>query len=120
MRSTEWTGADTPSSGGVREAVGVSPRPGRGPSQRLRPAARGAAVGFPIARPLEVEDLRPLGQPVEDRVGHGIVVEDLVPLAEDPIRCDHRRPAPIVPGGDDLEEQVPLGLPEGHVAHLIE
>jgi len=76
-------------------------------------------VGFAIADPLEVEDLRPLSQSVEDRVGDGIVVEDLVPLAEDPVRRDHRRPAPVVPGGDDLEEQVALGLPEADVAHFI-
>jgi hypothetical protein len=37
----------------------------------------GAAVGFPIARPLQVEDLGPFGEPVQDRVGHGIVGEDL-------------------------------------------
>jgi hypothetical protein len=40
---------------------------------------------FPIARPLQVEDLGPLGRAVEDRVGHGVVGEDLVPLAEDPV-----------------------------------
>jgi len=39
-------------------------------------------VGFPIAGPLQVEDLGPLGEPVQDGVGHGVIGEDLIPFGK--------------------------------------
>jgi hypothetical protein len=36
-----------------------------------------------------VEDLGPLGEPVQDGVGHGVIGEDLIPLAEGAVRGDY-------------------------------
>jgi hypothetical protein len=42
-----------------------------------------------------VEDLFPLIEPVEENVGHGIIGEDLAPLAADAFCGDPRRLPPI-------------------------
>ena len=93
---------------------------GSGSRLRRRDLRRGAAVGFPIARPLQVEHLGPLGEPVQDGVGHGVVGEDLVPLPERPVRGDHRRLPPVMADGDHLEHQVALRLAETDVADFVD
>jgi hypothetical protein len=77
-------------------------------------------VGFPIAGPLQLEDLGPLGEPVEDRMGHGVIREDLIPFPERPIRRDHRRLPPVMADRDHLETEVALRLAEADVADLVE
>ncbi len=65
----------------VREGGGVGRARGQArPRLRRCDLRRGAAMGFPIAGPLQVEDLGPLGEAIDDGVGHGLVGEDLVPL----------------------------------------
>jgi len=94
-------------------------RAGNGPRLRRGDLRRGAAVGLSIARPFQVEHLSPLGQPVQDGVGHGVIGEDLVPLPERAIRGDHGRLLPVMPDGDDLEHQVALRLAQADVADLV-
>jgi hypothetical protein len=107
------TGARTPRIGSASGPV-ERPRGQTVPRLRRWDLRRGAAVGFPIAFPSQVEDLGPLGEPIEDGVGHGVIGEDLVPLAEDPVRGDHRRLVSVVPHREDLEEQVNLGLVDSY------
>ena len=76
-------------------------------------------VGPPIAGPLQVEDLSPLGQPVQDGVGHRVVREDLVPFPEHPVGRDDGRPLPVVADGEHLEEQVAFGLAKRRVPDLV-
>jgi len=93
---------------------------GAGPRLRRRDLRRGAAVGFPIAGPFQMEDLGPFSQPVQDSVGHGVIGEDLIPFPERPVRGDHRRLAAVMAGGDHLEHEVALRLAQAHVPNFVQ
>ena len=46
-------------------------------------------MGIPIAWSLHVEHLGSLGEAVQDGVGDGVVVKDLVPFSKRPIGSDN-------------------------------
>ncbi len=77
-------------------------------------------MGFPIARPFEAEDLGPLGEAIQDGMGHGIIMEHLVPLADDAVGGDHRGLPLVMPGRDYMEDQMTHGLAQGHITDLVD
>jgi hypothetical protein len=59
------------------------------------------------------EDVGVLGESIEQGGRQLVVAEDAVPLTEGEVGSDDRGGA-LVPGGEDVEEQLTTGLLEGH------
>ena len=79
--------------------------------------AKGAAQTFPESPIVELRGV--LGETVEESGGQLVVAEDAVPLAEGEVGRDDGGGA-LVPGGEDVEEQLAAGLLEGNEAELVE
>ncbi len=71
-----------------------------------------------VARPLDLDDHGVVQQTVEQCRGHDGVAEHLAPLGKAAVGGqDHR--ALLVPGVDELEEQVAAAWDDGKVADLV-
>ena len=77
------------------------------------------SVFEPVGVAFEGDDLGVVDEPVDHGGGDHVVAEGLAPPAERLV-AGHDEAGPLVPGGDELEEQVGgLGL-EGDVADFID
>ena len=68
---------------------------------------------------LDVDHLRMMEKPVEDRRGDDRVAEELLPIAEAFVRGQDRR-AFLVPVGDELEKEIRLAAVDRQVAGLVD
>ena len=50
-------------------------------------------MAHPVAVAVDVEDMRAVEQPVQERRGHDLVVQGLAPALETPVRRQYRRGA---------------------------
>ena len=74
---------------------------------------------WPIAIPLHVKYLSFIDEPVHDGVGNGVVSKDLVELPERQVGGCNGPQLRVVPGADNLEEQVAGRCVQCHVAQLV-
>src|SRR5271169_4183498 len=102
---------------------GLSPRRQADDNWRRRLRAWGGSGGesraAAVALGIEFEDGGVVDQPVDRGHGHRRVGEDLVPLAEGLVAGGNQAAA-LVALGDELEQDVGLGLVLAHVAEVVE
>ena len=72
----------------------------------------------PVAVAPSVDDVAAVEQPVQQRGGHDLVVQDLAPLLEVLVRGDHGRSV-LVAAVDELEEEDGAALGDREVADLV-
>ena len=80
---------------------------------------RQVAVFEPVGVAFEGDDFGVVHEPVDHGGGHDVVAEDLAPAAEALVGGDDQG-GPLVPRGDELEEQVRGFGFEGDVADLVD
>src|SRR5512145_2396584 len=108
--SCPLTHASAPTSSGS-----ASPSAGR----RWRPSSRLLLFPQSIALPLDVDGSRVMEQPVEDRGGEDLVVEDLAPVDEALVAGDDEA-GPFVASDEEAEEQARLLAGQRQVAELVQ
>ena len=72
-----------------------------------------------VAPSFNLNQLRMMGEPVDDGGGDGVIMEDLPPIFEGPVRCKNHG-ALLIAGGNHLEEQVGTPLVKRKVPHFID
>ena len=87
-------------------------------SRRVDGLGEFGVASHPVAVAPDVDDVAAVKQPVQERGGHDLVVEDLAPALEALVRGEHRRVVLVAPV-DQLEEEDGAAAGDREIADLV-